>query len=387
MLIPTRENAAVLFLDLQEEIVKNSRTLPLARLTRSAGALAKLAALHGLPHFLSAVPPGGAFLEEVLAPLGHPAPSMRFQTTAFSDASLVAGLAAAVRPVLILAGVASEIVVQRTALDAIAAGYSVMVAVDACGGVDARTEDATWRRIVAAGGTTTSVTTFAAELVGEFTTELGGATLGIVYETLGGLSGERVLGRTGDHRGHDHPSLADPGLGVAHRHRPGAAGAGGGSGAQARRPGRGSGSRHGMAAPPPAGSARRTVGAALFRGGGLLRPGGVHDRAGPFRRRPADLAAGIGHLAGHVPDRRRQCGDADGVWPAGLDQVDEAAGTGGHDADPVGQHGRLVERMGDQQHGGAGLAPEAQRHISSMAARSKPPLLQYCSGMRSAMAC
>jgi hypothetical protein len=39
-----------------------------------------------------------------------------------------------------------------------------------------------WRRIGAAGG----VTTFAAELTGDFTTELGGATLGIVYETLGG---------------------------------------------------------------------------------------------------------------------------------------------------------------------------------------------------------
>jgi nicotinamidase-related amidase len=76
--------------------------------------------------------------------------------------------------------------VQRTALDALAVGYTVHVAVDACGGVDARTEDAAWRRIGAAGGVTTSVTTFAAELAGDFTTELGGATLGIVYETLGG---------------------------------------------------------------------------------------------------------------------------------------------------------------------------------------------------------
>ncbi len=81
---------------------------------------------------------------------------------------------------------ASEIVVQRTALDALAAGYEVHIAVDACGGVSPRTEDAAWRRILAAGGVTTSVTTFGAELTGDFTTELGGATLGIVYETLGG---------------------------------------------------------------------------------------------------------------------------------------------------------------------------------------------------------
>ena len=74
---------------------------------------------------------------------------------------------------------------QRTALDALAAGYEVQVAVDACGGIDPRTEDAAWRRIAAAGGTTTSVITLAAELTGDFTTALGGATLGIVYEAIG----------------------------------------------------------------------------------------------------------------------------------------------------------------------------------------------------------
>jgi hypothetical protein len=186
MQIPTHDNAAVLFLDLQEEIVKNSRTLSIERLRRSAGALSRLAALHKLPTFLSAVPPGGAFIDVVLTPLGDPAPSMRTQTTAFADTGLVDALRATGRRVLVLAGVASEIVVQRTALDALLAGYEVQVAVDACGGVDVRTEDAAWRRIGAAGGVTTSVTTFAAELTGDFTTELGGATLGIVYEMLGG---------------------------------------------------------------------------------------------------------------------------------------------------------------------------------------------------------
>jgi Isochorismatase family len=182
----THHDAAVLFLDLQDEIVKNSRTVTLERLQRTAGALAKLAALHEVPYYLSAVPPGGAYLSAVLDPLGRPEPRMRTQTTAFADDGLVAALRASERRVLILCGVATEIVVQRTALDAIAAGYAVQVAVDACGGVDARTEDAAWRRIIAAGGVTTSVTTFGAELTGDFATELGGKTLGIVYETLGG---------------------------------------------------------------------------------------------------------------------------------------------------------------------------------------------------------
>jgi len=182
--LPTRANAAVVFLDLQEEIVKNSRTVPLERLRVRAAALAKLAALHGLPAFASSVPPGGAFLADVLAPLAGLAPRPRVQTSAFADSGLVEALKASGRPILVLAGVASEIVVQRTALDALAAGFGVHVAVDACGGVDARTEEAAWRRIVQAGGVTTSSTTFGAELTGDFTSELGGKTLGIVYETL-----------------------------------------------------------------------------------------------------------------------------------------------------------------------------------------------------------
>jgi len=185
MEIAMRDQAAVLFLDLQEEIVKNSWTLPADKLAKHAGALARLAALHKLPVFLSAVPPGGAFLNDVLAPLGGVEPRIRMQTSAFADAGLVAALGASGRKTLILSGVASEIVVQRTALDALAAGFQVHVAVDATGGIGARTEDAAWRRITAAGGVTSSVTTFAAELAGDFTTELGGATLGIMYETLG----------------------------------------------------------------------------------------------------------------------------------------------------------------------------------------------------------
>ena len=90
------------------------------------------------------------------------------------------------RSIFVLSGVASEIVVQRTALDALAAGFSVHVAVDACGGISERTEDAAWRRIVQAGGVTTSTTTLIAELAGDFTTELGGKSLGLMYETLAG---------------------------------------------------------------------------------------------------------------------------------------------------------------------------------------------------------
>jgi hypothetical protein len=185
MLIPTKDNAAILFLDLQKEIIKSSHTRAVPKLELAASGLAKLAALHQIPAFLSAVPPGGAFSSAVTSVLPGNAPRMRTQTSAFADAGLVEALKASGRKALILSGVASEIVVQRTALDALAAGYTAFVAVDACGGVDPRTEDAAFRRIVATGGATTSAITFAAETAGDFTTEIGGATFGILYSLLG----------------------------------------------------------------------------------------------------------------------------------------------------------------------------------------------------------
>lgn len=184
VVIPNSDNSAILFLDLQEEIIKNSRTLPKERLERTAAGLAKLAVLHKLPVFISAVPPGGAFLPAVTSVLPDIKPSMRTYTTAFADPHLTSMLKSTGRKVLLLSGVASEIVVQRTALDGITAGYDVLVAVDACGGVDARTEEAAWRRITAAGGAVTSAITFAAELAGDFTSASGGATLGLMYELL-----------------------------------------------------------------------------------------------------------------------------------------------------------------------------------------------------------
>jgi nicotinamidase-related amidase len=184
MLLPTRDNVAVVFLDLQEEIIKNSATRESSVLENAAAALGKLAALHRLPVFLSAVPPGGTYLNVLTRGVPNP-PRMRTETSAFADAGLVEALKASGRKLLVLSGVASEIVVQRTALDAIAAGYAVHVAVDACGGVSPRTEEAAWRRIVAAGGVTSSAVTLAAELAGDFTTDLGRATLAIMYGLLG----------------------------------------------------------------------------------------------------------------------------------------------------------------------------------------------------------
>ncbi len=181
----TPDNVAVLFLDLQEGTMANVKTVGGHRLRRASGALAKLCALHRLPFLLSSVPQAGAFSKRVLEPLEQPPLRPRSGTSAFVDPHFVDDLKALDRPLLLVAGVASEIVVLRTTLDAIDAGYAVHILIDACGGFSERTEAAAWSRATAAGATMSSVVTAGAELAGDFTTEIGGKTLALIYEAAG----------------------------------------------------------------------------------------------------------------------------------------------------------------------------------------------------------
>ena len=181
----TSDNLAVLFLDLQDGTVSGAKTIGRHKLRRAAGTLAKLAALHGLPAFLSTIPPAGDVLKGVLQALDHPPLHPRTVTTAFGDPAFVDAVKGAGRPVLLIAGVASEIVVLRTALDAVTAGYEVHIAIDACGGFSERTEAAAWSRATAAGVTMSSVVTAASELAGDFTSDLGAKTLELIYEAAG----------------------------------------------------------------------------------------------------------------------------------------------------------------------------------------------------------
>ncbi len=179
-----RDSAAVLFLDLQDEIVKNSRTVAFETLGPRIVMLAKLATIHHLPAFISCVAQAGSLVADVAAVLPDNREFVRHTTSALADDEFNAALMASGPKQLILCGVTSEVVVQRTALEALGAGYDVQIAVDACGGIDARTEDAAWQRIMQAGGVLTSTAMVAAELAGDFRSELGQATFGVLRELL-----------------------------------------------------------------------------------------------------------------------------------------------------------------------------------------------------------
>ena len=61
----------------------------------------------------------------------------------------------------------------------------MQILIDACGGFSERTEAAAWNRASAHGVVMSSVVTLAAEVAGDFTTELGAKTLEVVYEAAG----------------------------------------------------------------------------------------------------------------------------------------------------------------------------------------------------------
>jgi pimeloyl-ACP methyl ester carboxylesterase/nicotinamidase-related amidase len=173
----------ILFADLQSPIVARSKTNPPQGLSCAACVLARCARLLGLPVHHSVVPEGGKAPEVLpdLAKETESAPQFaRMTADPFLDPQTREAIDAVKRPVLVIAGVATEAVVLHAALSALERDYRVQVPVDACGGLSARTEDAALRQIEAAGGVTTSVVTLVTALAPDFSTDLGGKAFGIL---------------------------------------------------------------------------------------------------------------------------------------------------------------------------------------------------------------
>ncbi|WP_251977553.1 isochorismatase family protein [Salinicola avicenniae] len=161
----------VLFADLQGKLPENSRTVAPTSMAETAAGLAKIADLLGLPMCHSVAAQAGMD-PTIIAPLAPYANEEntypRVTAGALMDASTRQALAAAHRPVLIVAGFAAEVVVLQTVLDAVAEGYTVFYAVDAIGALSARTEQAVFRQMDAVGAMPASVASLAARLAPDF---------------------------------------------------------------------------------------------------------------------------------------------------------------------------------------------------------------------------
>jgi isochorismate hydrolase len=175
----------LLFADLQTGIVELASTNDLKRLRGAVSALAKLGKLFQLPAVVTTAPGEGGqatVIPEIGDALGVLPQHTRTTTDSFTHPATRDAILGMKRQTLLIAGVATEIIVQHSALSGVAHGLSVQVVVDACGGLSPRTEDAALRRLVQAGVVTTSVASVAGQLAGDFTQGVGAEALGVLYE-------------------------------------------------------------------------------------------------------------------------------------------------------------------------------------------------------------
>jgi hypothetical protein len=179
----TPDRSQVVMCDLQDEIVARSKTTPPAALSQSAEVLCRIAKLFGLPLTLSVVPEGEKS-PKLIAPLKQFASEknqfLRASASPFRDKATPEHLASLGRRTLIVAGFATEVVVLHAALDALRQGYGVIVAVDACGGMSARTETAALEQIRDNAGIVTSIVSIATAMSLDFTTPQGKQMFDIV---------------------------------------------------------------------------------------------------------------------------------------------------------------------------------------------------------------
>ncbi|WP_267071680.1 isochorismatase family protein [Streptomyces sp. NBC_00006] len=161
----------IVFADLQDSIVALSSTNSPESIKRSTGVLGQVTQALNIPFTVSVAPrPGGP---GVIAELPEAPAFVRGGPCCWDDQQWREAIAAHTRGTLVICGVTSEIVVLHTALDALAAGYDVIVPVDASGGMSERTESAALRQIEKAGGTVTSVAGLVTDMVRDFTTPTG----------------------------------------------------------------------------------------------------------------------------------------------------------------------------------------------------------------------
>ena len=177
-------DAFILFADLQQGIADLQLTISAERLKKGVLSLAKLARLFEIPAIVTGVPTGeGApkFMEEIELGMGKVQTCVRTTADSFRNEEIAAAIDKSGRKTLLISGVATELAVQLPALTGVDLGYRTFVVVDACAGTSERTERAALDRILAHGGSTTSIINLAGELAGDFREPKGQEALGIVF--------------------------------------------------------------------------------------------------------------------------------------------------------------------------------------------------------------
>ncbi len=159
------DDTLVLFGDLQPRTIARETTVDQARLRTFAGALAQVAKIYGLPVIITTTNPEPT-ITGITSVFPAVQPIQRTIPAAFRNPPLVDAIRDTHRKTILIAGVATEVVVQLAALGALQAGYRAEVVTDVCGGLSARSEEATFRRMNENGIVLTSLAGVFGELAG-----------------------------------------------------------------------------------------------------------------------------------------------------------------------------------------------------------------------------
>lgn len=156
----TPENAALVIIDFQPVQVASIQSMEKRTLVANITAVARTAALFGLPTVLSTVNVATGRNQPIIHQLAEVFPDIvpidRTAINAWEDRDFVAAVRATGRKKLILAALWTEVCLVHPALDALAEGFEVYPVVDAVGGTSLHAHQAGLLRLIQAGARPTS---------------------------------------------------------------------------------------------------------------------------------------------------------------------------------------------------------------------------------------
>ncbi len=176
--------AGVVLVDLQEGLIAGVRTRSAASLRRTTALLANFAQALGLPVHASVVP----------SPQEPPAPLLTELTSAEALAPKPRTSAGVTigslgwesdRRTMLLAGIAAEVAIHQTALAAVAAGFEVIVVLDATAGLHEETSAAALADLQRVGVRVLGLASVVAMLVTDFASPAGGLAFGVLRQLAG----------------------------------------------------------------------------------------------------------------------------------------------------------------------------------------------------------
>lgn len=186
----TRDDTAILLIDHQIGTLQLVKNIPQETAIRSAVALARTAAILGIPTVLTSSQEDalqGPLIPELAEILPH-AFAERVRRPGVVDAWAYAPFKNAVertgRRNLVMAGVTTDVCLVFPAVNAVADGYAVQAVLDASGSHFELSEEAARRRMADAGVVLTATNTLIAELAQDWSTSEGQELIGLLFTSI-----------------------------------------------------------------------------------------------------------------------------------------------------------------------------------------------------------